>query len=164
METSEDCHLSPPEAKPVTTTTSTTPTTTFTSTPVPSTEPPNCKIQTVKSFDIIFLFCKLFIFPAIIFCSFEKDFCHWNRYPGGANKTMYGWKRYNSKQLTNQNIPGPPSDPLEGDEGIYALASDYISSDVKTGTGGRIASPYILGKDHPEVCFSFMVYFGVSIS
>ena len=47
METPEACQLSPPEAKPVTTTTSTTPTTkktTPTSTPVPSTEPPNCKI------------------------------------------------------------------------------------------------------------------------
>ena len=76
---------------------------------------------------------------------------------------MYGWLRYNSKQLNEQNIPGPPTDPLEGDEGFYVLASDYISSDVETGTNGRIASPYILGKDHPEVCFSFMVYFGVSI-
>ena len=77
---------------------------------------------------------------------------------------MYGWKRYNSQQLSNQNIPGPPSDPLEGVEGHYVLASDYISSDVKTGSFGRIASPYILGKDHPEVCFSFQVYFGVSIT
>ena len=77
---------------------------------------------------------------------------------------MYGFKRFNSKQLTNQNIPGPPSDPLEGDEGYYVLASDYISSDVKPGSFGRIASPYILGKDPPEVCFSFQVYFGVSMT
>ena len=76
---------------------------------------------------------------------------------------MYGWLRYNSKQLNDQNIPGPPSDPSDGDEGFYVLASDYISSDVESGINGRIASPYILGKDHREVCFSFMVYFGVSI-
>ena len=75
---------------------------------------------------------------------------------------MYGWLRYNSKQLNDQNIPGPPSDPSDGDEGFYVLASDYISSDVESGINGRIASPYILGKDHPEVCFRFMVYFGVS--
>ena len=50
METPEACQLSPPEAKPVTTTTSTTPTTTPTTppTPVPSTEPPNCKILVLK--------------------------------------------------------------------------------------------------------------------
>ena len=99
----------------------------------------------------------------IIYCPFENDYCSWNRYPKSVNKTMYGWLRYNSKQLNEQNIPGPPTDPLEGDEGFYVLASDYISSDVESGTNGRIASPYILGKDHPEVCFSFMVYFGVSI-
>ena len=99
----------------------------------------------------------------IIYCPFENDYCSWKRYPKTVNKTMYGWLRYNSKQLNDQNIPGPPSDPSDGDEGFYVLASDYISSDVETGTNGRIASPYILGKDHPEVCFSFMVYFGVSI-
>ena len=99
----------------------------------------------------------------IIYCPFENDYCSWKRYPKTVNKTMYGWSRYNSQQLDEQNIPGPPSDPSEGDEGFYVLASDYISSDVETGTNGRIASPYILGKDHPEVCFSFMVYFGVSI-
>ena len=76
---------------------------------------------------------------------------------------MYGWLRYNSIQLNEQNIPGPPKDPLEGDEGFFVLASDYISPDAETGTNGRIASPYILGKDYQEVCFSFMVYFGVSI-
>ena len=99
----------------------------------------------------------------IIYCPFENDYCSWKRYPKTVNKTMYGWSRYNSQQLDEQNIPGPPSDPSEGDEGFYVLASDYISSDVETGTNGRIASPYILGKDYPEVCFSFKVYFGVSI-
>ena len=99
----------------------------------------------------------------IIYCPFENDYCSWKRYPKSVNKTMYGWLRYNSKQLNDQNIPGPPSDPSDGDEGFYVLASDYISSDVESGINGRIASPYILGKDHPEVCFRFMVYFGVSI-
>ena len=99
----------------------------------------------------------------IIYCPFENDYCSWKRYPKSVNKTMYGWLRYNSKQLNDQNIPGPPSDPSDGDEGFYVLASDYISSDVESGINGRIASPYILGKDHPEVCFSFMVFFGVSI-
>ena len=99
----------------------------------------------------------------IIYCPFENDYCSWKRYPKTVNKTMYGWSRYNSQQLDEQNIPGPPSDPSDGDEGFYVLASDYISSDVESGINGRIASPYILGKDHPEVCFSFMVYFGVSI-
>ena len=83
----------------------------------------------------------------IIYCPFENDYCSWKRYPKTVNKTMYGWSRYNSQQLDEQNIPGPPSDPSEGDEGFYVLASDYISSDVETGTNGRIASPYILGKD-----------------
>ena len=64
--------------------------------------------------------------------------------------------------IADHSTPIDP-DPSDGDEGFYVLASDYISSDVESGINGRIASPYILGKDHPEVCFSFMVFFGVSI-
>ena len=52
---------------------------------------------------------------------------------------------------------------MDQKDGIFALASNKLASDVAKGKNGRIMTPYIIGKEHPNVCFSFMAYFGVSV-
>ena len=133
------CDFLPKEATP---TAPPTPTTTpiTASTPVPSTEPPN----------------------PIIFCSWEEDYCKWNRIPNTVNATSYGWKRMSVNEIENQAIPGPPTDPLEGKDGKFVIASNFLSKDTPKGRVGRIASPYLIGTEHPNVCFTFLAYLGVS--
>ena len=60
-------------------------------------------------------------------------------------------------------IPGPPSDAYNHKDGIYIIASNMMAVDAAKNSKAKILSPWLIGKQHPEVCFSFLVYFSVNI-
>ena len=103
-------------------------------------------------------------FSAIIFCSFDDDYCNWNRQPNKQNDTTYGWGRHNSKQLDTDGIPGPPSDANDNRDKTFIIASNMISIDAPADANAKILSPYLLGNQHREECLSFMFYFSVKIN
>ena len=108
--------------------------------------------------------CVIVYISAIIFCDFESDnYCHWNRNPGSVNATRYGWARYNAKDLDANEIPCPPGDISNSKDGHFVIASNKISIDAGQNAKGKLLSPYLLGGQHPEECFQFLVYLSVSL-
>ena len=103
-----------------------------------------------------------FAFTAIIYCTFDKDYCHWDRNPRNINATQYGFDRHTASDLESGTIPGPPYDAFESKDGTFVIASNMISKDAAKNTIGKLFSPYLLGTQHPVECFSFYVYFSVS--
>ena len=102
-------------------------------------------------------------FSAIIFCDFEKDdYCHWNRNPNSVNATRFGWKKFTSNELENSEIPGPPTDMSNNKDGHYILASNKIAINAGENAKAKFLSPYLIGKQHVEECFQFLVYLSVS--
>ena len=101
-------------------------------------------------------------FTAIIYCTFDKDYCHWDRSPRNINATQYGFDRHTPSDLESSNIPGPPYDAFESKDGTFVIASNMISKDAPKNAIGKLFSPYLLGTQHPVECFSFYVYFSVS--
>ena len=102
-------------------------------------------------------------FLAIIFCDFENDnYCHWNRNPGSVNATRYGWGRHTTKDLEASDIPSPSGDFGDSKDGHYIIASNKISMDAKDDAKGLFLSPFLIGSQHVEECFTFQVYFSVS--
>ena len=161
-----ECNILPKEADPTLTTTvkSTTTTTpkqtTPTTTPVPSTEPPDGKIKYLYNMFTEWICLYLL---AIIFCDFENDnYCHWNRNPGSVNATQYGWERHTTKDLNGSDIPSPSGDFADSKDGHYIIASNKISMDAKNDAKGLFLSPFLIGSQHVEECFTFKVYFSVS--
>ena len=101
-------------------------------------------------------------FTAIIYCTFDKDYCHWGRNPRNINATQYGFDRHTASDLESSTIPGPPYDAFESKDGTFVIASNMISKDAPKNAIGKLFSPYLLGTQHPVECFSFYVYFSVS--
>ena len=99
---------------------------------------------------------------AIIYCTFDKDYCHWDRSPRIINATQYGFDRHTASDLESNTIPGPPFDAFESKDGTFVIASNMISKDAAKNAIGKLFSPYLLGTQHPVECFSFYVYFSVS--
>ena len=102
-----------------------------------------------------------FAILAIIFCDFETDYCHFELDPKDATIDTYAWTRKNAKNLEEDTYPGPPEDQQHSKEGNFIIASNMLSADAPKTSQALIKSPYLVGKDHPEACLSFVVYFGV---
>ena len=102
------------------------------------------------------------VLAAIIYCTFDKDYCHWDRNPRNINATQYGFDRHTASDLESNTIPGPPYDAFESKDGTFVIASNMISKDAAKNAIGKLFSPYLLGTQHPVECFSFYVYFSVS--
>ena len=99
---------------------------------------------------------------AIIFCDFESEnYCHWNRNPNSVNATRFGWKKFTSNELGD--IPGPPADLSNNKDGHYILASNKIAINAGENAKAKFLSPYLIGKQHVEECFQFLVYLSVSL-
>ena len=112
---------------------------------------------------MFFLEYLSFEFSAIIFCNFETDsYCHWNRNPSFVNASQYGWGRFSSKDLESSDIPCPPEDFSNGKNGHYIMVSNKISIDAADGANAQFLSPFLIGSQHVEECFTFKVYFAVS--
>ena len=99
----------------------------------------------------------------MIVCNFEKDLCHWERKPGQSEEAKYSWQRNNSVNFEFAALPAPPSDHRDDRERNYILASGMFPPDAPSDATADLLSPYLLGKDHPNECFGFWVYFGVSL-
>ena len=107
-------------------------------------------------------YCLRNLLHLIIYCTFDKDYCHWDRSPRNINATQYGFDRHTPSDLESSNIPGPPYDAFESKDGTFVIASNMISKDAAKNAIGKLFSPYLLGTQHPVECFSFYVYFSVS--
>ena len=104
-------------------------------------------------------------FSVLIVCNFEKDLCHWESKPSQLDGSKYTWQRNSSVNFEEgADIPAPPSDHRNDRDKKYILASGMYPPDAPTDATADLLSPYLLGKDHPNECFGFWVYFGVRFS
>ena len=65
--------------------------------------------------------------------------------------------------MENSEIPGPPTDMSNNKDGHYILASNKIAINAGENAKAKFLSPYLIGKQHVEECFQFLVYLSVSL-
>ena len=97
----------------------------------------------------------------LITCEFEKDFCQWD---SKSEDEKYVWFRNTSDALQEAGILGPLTDFTNEKNTFFIMTSNYQAQEVLPGKKAKLTSPYFLGKDHQNECFSFWFYFGVSES
>ena len=104
---------------------------------------------------------SIFPFSALILCDFEKDKCSWSTY---SQDTYYKWTRQTVNSLNNANYPGPSGDYLNDKTTYFLYAGDKHAGENSTGNSviTTLKSPEFKVEEHPEECFSFWFYFGVS--
>ena len=73
----------------------------------------------------------------------------------------YEWFRNTSNGLQESGINGPITDFSDNKDTYFILTSNFLAQGVLPGAKTTLTSPYFLGKDHQNECFSFWFFFGV---
>ena len=97
------------------------------------------------------------IFSAELLCDFEKDQCN---FEVSTDVEGFEWKRYNSKQLMENDKPSPPGD-FEGKDTKFFMVTTLVL-DENEGAVTELKSPLFKSNEHVFECFQFWFYFGVS--
>ena len=73
----------------------------------------------------------------------------------------FEWKRYNSKELMENDLPGPPGD-FEDKDTKYFMVTSLVANEGFEGAVTELKSPLFKSSEHVFECFQFWFYFGVS--
>ena len=104
-----------------------------------------------------------FPFSAELLCDFENE--NQCNFEVSTDDTApkYLWKRYNSKELEENGIPGPSGDYADLKDRYYMIASDLLAgNEGLQGAVTQLKSPLFNAGEHPLECFAFWFFFGVS--
>ena len=100
-------------------------------------------------------------FSAELLCDFENENqCNFE-VSTDDTASQYLWKRYNSKELEENGIPGPSSDYANEIDRYYMIASDTLAgNEGLQGAVSQLKSPLFNAGEHPLECFQFWFFFG----
>ena len=100
-------------------------------------------------------------FSAELLCDFENENqCNFEVSTDDM-ASQYLWKRYNSKELEENGIPGPSSDYANEIDRYYMIASDTLAgNEGLQGAVSQLKSPLFNAGEHPLECFQFWFFFG----
>ena len=106
----------------------------------------------------------IFPFSAELLCDFENENqCNFEVSTDDTAPSLYMWKRYNSKELEENSIPGPSGDYADLKDRYYMIASDLLAgNEGLQGAVTQLKSPLFNAGEHPLECFAFWFFFGVS--
>ena len=101
----------------------------------------------------------MFLFTAIIECSFENGLCQWNVLTDDETG-KFQWTRKSAEELGD--LPGPTGDYENSAKTHFMIASNGLAGpDGPQKAVTKLESPYFEGKTHSNECLNFWFYFGV---
>ena len=95
-----------------------------------------------------------------ISCDFSQDLCHWEP-TSGDQSGRFIWTRKNGEELGQEGAMGPATDRLDSATGYFVFARAAPDLPIEPFTT-LLASPYLIGSQHPIDCLSF--WFSMSVS